>query len=92
MFSFDISDEMIMLMRKLSKKDKLRLTILNKKIKEIVNNNPFLIDRYKNCRYNLKEYKGVHIDRSFVLLFKVYKEKNMIYFWRLKHHDDVYKK
>jgi len=90
MFDFDISDELKVLMRKLSKKDKVRITILNNKIKEIINNDSNSIDRYKNCSYDLKEYKRVHIDKSFVLLFKVYKEKNMIYFWRLKHHDEAY--
>ena len=91
MFHFDISDELKVLMRKISKKDKLRVIILNKKIKEVLNNDSISIDRYKNCRYDLKEYKRVHIDKSFVLLFKVYKEKNMIYFWRLRHHDNIYK-
>ena len=90
MFNFDISDELRLLIRKLSKKDKKRVLILNKKIKEIVKNNEDSIDRYKNCRYDLKDYKRIHIDRSFVLLFKVNKEENMIFFWRLKHHDDIY--
>ncbi len=91
MFDFDISDELKILIRKLSKKDRIRLITLNKKIKEIINNDLNSIDRYKNCRYDLKEYKRSHIDKSFVLLFKVYKEKNVIYFWRLRHHDEIYK-
>lgn len=90
MFDFDVSDELKVLMRKLSKKDKVRAEILNKKIKEIINNDENTIDRYKNCRHDLKEYKRVHIDKSFVLLFKAYKDKNMIYFYRLKHHDEAY--
>jgi len=92
MFNFDISDELKIVLRKLSKKDRIRIYILNKKIKEIINNDVQSIDRYKNCRYDLKDYKRVHVDKHFVLLFMVYKEKHMIYFWRLKHHDDVYRK
>lgn len=92
MFNFDISNELKILIRKLLKKDKVRVEILNKKIKEIIDNDNKSVDRYKNCSYELKEYKRVLIDKSFVLLFKVYKEKNMIYFWRLRHHDEVYKK
>ncbi|MBR9691803.1 addiction module toxin RelE [Candidatus Woesearchaeota archaeon] len=92
MFEFDISCEIKILIRKLLKKDKKRVEILNKKIKEIINNNAETIDRYHNCSYDLKEYKHVHIDKSFVLLFKVYKGKNMIYFWKLKHHDNLFKK
>ena len=90
MFDFDISNELKLLIRKLSKKDKAKVLVLNKKIKEIINNNNKSIDRYKNCRYDLKDYKRVHIDKSFVLLFKVNKENNIIFFWRLKHHDDAY--
>ncbi|MDP7140725.1 MAG: addiction module toxin RelE [Candidatus Woesearchaeota archaeon] len=90
MFDFDISDELKIVIRKLAKKDRARVTILNKKIKEIISNDNTTIDRYKNCRYDLKDYKRIHIDKSFVLLFKINKEKNIIYFWKLKHHDDVY--
>lgn len=92
MFDFDLSDELRELIAKLQKKDRVRAEALNKKIKEIINNNSDSIDRYKNCKYGLKDYKRVHIDRSFVLMFKVYKEKNMVLFWRLKHHDDVYRR
>lgn len=90
MFDWDMSDELKILVRKLSKKDRVRVGILNKKIKEIVNNDSVSIYRYKDCKYDRKDYKRVHIDKSFVLLFKVYKEKNMVYFWRLKHHDEAY--
>ncbi len=90
MFDFDSSDELKILIRKLSKKNATRAAILNNKIKEIINNDATSIDRYKNCKYDLKVCKRVHIDKSFVLLFKIYKEKNMIYFWKLKHHDEVY--
>ncbi len=91
MFEFDFSNELRILLRRLSKKDKQKSIILTKKIKEIINNDTVSIDRYKNCKYELKEYKRVHIDKSFVLLFKVYKDKNIIYFDKLKHHDEVYK-
>ena len=90
MFNFDISNELKLLIRKLSKKDRKRVIILNKKIKQIINNDSNSIDRYKNLRHNLKEYKRVHIDKSFVLLFKVDKEENFIYFWKLMHHDKAY--
>lgn len=92
MFNFDLSDELKILIRRLLKKDKQRVIILNKKIKEIIDNDCQSIDRYYNCGYNLKEYKHVHIDKSFVLLFKVEKENNFILFAKLGHHDDFFKK
>lgn len=92
MFNYDLSDELKLLIRKLLKKDKKRVIILNKKIKEISNNNLKTIDRYHNCKYDLKEYKHTHIDKSFVLLFKVTKEKNHIIFAKLRHHDEIFPK
>lgn len=90
MFNFDLSDELKILIRQLLKKDKQRVIILNKKIKEIIDNDCHGIDRYYNCRYDLKEYKHVHIDKSFVLLFRVEKENNFILFAKLGHHDDFF--
>ncbi len=92
MFDFDLADELRFIIEKLAKKDKKRAEIINKKIKEIVNNNSNTIDRYYNCSYNLKEYKHVHIDKSFVLLFKADKNKNFILFAKLGHHDDFFKR
>ncbi len=90
-FDFDLSDELKVIIKKLQNKDKSRVIILNKKIKEIIKNDSESIDRYKNLKYALSEYKRVHIDKSFVLIFKVDKEKNHILFVKLKHHDQIYK-
>jgi len=89
-FDFDLSDELKLVIKRLQKKDKSRLVILNSKIKQIANNDLNSIDRYKNLKYGLSDYKRVHIDKSFVLIFKINKEKNHILFDKLKHHDDIY--
>lgn len=90
MFSFDLSDELKLKIRKLLKKDKKKVEIINKKIKEIINNDNNSIDRYKNLKYKLKQFKRVHIDKHFVLTFKVNKEDNFILFEDFDHHDNVY--
>ena len=74
---------------KLERKNKALYEQVKNKINEVLN----ILDmgHYKNLRHDLKEYKRVHIDKSFVLLFKVYKDKNVIYFDKLKHHNEVYK-
>lgn len=92
MFDFDLTDELKIIIRKLLRKDKKRVEALNKKIKEIINNNIKSIDRHYNCSYDLKQYKHAHIDKSFVLLFKVDKENNFILFAKFGHHDDFFKK
>ena len=90
MFNFDFTDELKLIIRKLSKKDHLRVEIINKKIKEIISCDHNSINHYKNLCYNLKEYKRVHIDSNFVLIFKVDFEKNSILFVTFDHHDTIY--
>lgn len=92
MFDFDLSDELKLIIRKLVKKDKKRVEIINKKIKEVINNNKESIQHYKNLRYNLSDFKRVHIDRSFVLVFKVDIFNNFILFVDFDHHDRIYGK
>lgn len=92
--SFEIipSDELNKVLRKLKKKDLTRFTIIRKKIKQIASSNEEEIDHYKNLRDDLSEFKRVHIDKSFVLLFKVFKKEKKILFVKIKHHDKVYKR
>ena len=90
MFNFDLSDELKVKIIKLSKKDPKKVEIINKKIKEIINNDTETINRYKNLRYNLKQFKRVHIDRHFVLTFKIEVERNFILFVDFDHHDNIY--
>ena len=48
------------------------------------------IKRYKNLRHDLSDFKRVHIDKSFVLTFKVDLANNFILFYDFDHHDKVY--
>lgn len=91
MFDFDLSDELKLKIRKLVKKDKKRVEIINKKIKEIINSDAETIERYKNLRHDLKEFKRVHIDKHFVLTFKVNKADKFIRFEDFDHHDRIYR-
>jgi len=90
MFSFDLSDKLKIKISKLSKKDKKKVEIINKKIKEIVNNDAETIKRYKNLLGDLSDLKRVHIDKSFVLTFKVDISNNFILFYDFDHHDRIY--
>jgi len=92
MFDFDLSDELKLKIKKLVKKDKKKGETINKKIKEIINNDKTGIDHYKNLKYNLKTLKRVHIDRHFVLSFRVFKDENFILFENFDHHDKSYKR
>ncbi len=90
MFDFDLSDELRFIIKKLVKKDRKKVEIINKKIKEIVSSDSNSIAHYKNLRHGLSDLKRVHIDSAFVLTFKVDKAKNYILFMDFDHHDNVY--
>ena len=74
-------------LNKISKKDPQQFKKILTKIEEIINNKN--INHYKNLKKPLQKYKRVHIHSSFVLLFRV--EKNKIIFTDYEHHDNVYK-
>lgn len=90
-FNFAISDQLKAKIKIISKKDKTLALALNKKIIQVINSDEFSINYYKNLRHDLKEYKRVHVLKSFVLLFKVFNEKNFILFDKFDHHDNIYK-
>ena len=92
MFDFNLTDELKLIIEKLAKKDKKRTEIINKKIKQIINSDSTSIQHYKNLRHDLKDFKRVHIDSSFVLVFKVDIPNNFILFVDFDHHDKIYKK
>lgn len=92
MFRYIISEELNLKINKLLKKDKKKADIIYKKIKQIINSDSESINHYKNLKNNLKELKRVHIDRSFVLVFHVNLNENLIIFTDFDHHDNIYKK
>jgi len=86
---YEIKPELDVVLEKLKKRDKVAYLQIVKKIEEIVDTNP---NHYKNLRYDLKEFKRVHIKNSFVLVFKYSKEKQLISFIDYDHHDIIYQK
>jgi len=91
MFSYEFESILEKKLNLLSKKDKILAGIFFKKIKEITSNNEITIDRYKNLKSPLNEFKRIHLTDNFILLFKVNKKENHILFADIKHWDDAYK-
>lgn len=91
-FSFDLSEELKSKVGMLARKDKKTAEALNKKIKQIAGSDEAGVERYKNLRYGLSEYKRAHVAKSFVLLFRVFKRERFILFDKFGHHDDIYKR
>jgi YafQ family addiction module toxin component len=90
MFTPIISDELDKTLNKRRKEKELIEAILNK-MDEICNQDEETINHYKNLGNVMSDFKRVHIMKSFVLVFKVIKSENTVYFVRLTHHDDAYK-
>lgn len=87
--SYRTSKNFDRILNKLQKKDKQLYEILLNKMNEILN--VFDVEHYKNLRYDMKEYKRVHIG-PFVLVFKYDKSNNLIFFTDFDHHDKLFKK
>ena len=87
MYALDIKPEVDKIFSKLSKKNSKQLEILHKKILEIRNNPQH---EYKFLRKPLNLFNRVHIDKHFVLIFKINHEKQIVDIYYYDHHDRVY--
>ena len=87
MYDLDVKEEADKIFYKLSKKNLQQLIIINKKIKEI-RNNPY--HDYKFLRSPLQGFNRVHIDKHFVLIFKINHEQKLVIVYYYDHHDYVY--
>jgi len=88
MYEYEIKPSLQKILNKLSKKNKQLYEQVIKKIHEVINS--YNIESYKNLRYNLKDFKRVHVGH-FVLAFKFDKNKNFVSFEDFDHHDNIYK-
>ncbi len=91
-FDYELSDKLKDIVQKLRRKDPNRAEILYKKIKQIINSDEFTIEHFKNLRHEMSGQKRVHIDKSFVLTFKVDRKNRHILFTDFDHHDNVYER
>ena len=91
MFKYSFSEELKFKIKKLVKKDKKKTDIIYRKVKQIITCDEETINHYKNLRHDLSEFKRVHIDKQFVLAFKVDIKNNFILFTDFDHHDNIYR-
>ena len=90
--AYDLSDELREIIRRLRGRDPKKVELIVKKIKQIANSDELTIEHYKNLRYDMKEFKRVHIGTHFVLIFRYDKAKKFITFEDFDHHDSIYTK
>ena len=87
MYKVDPRPHLDKLFLKLEKKNPKQMKIIDKKVEEIVKNP----HRYKNLRAPLNCWKGVHIDKHFVLTFSINEETKTVILEDYDHHDNIYK-
>ena len=86
-YDLDIKPEADRMFQKLAKKSPKQLMIIEKKIAEIRSNPNH---DYKFLRKPLQSFNRVHIDKHFVLIFRIDHEQQAIVVYYYDHHDFVY--
>lgn len=89
MYNYEIKPSLKKVLKKTLNKDRKRYETILKKIQEIISCEN--INHYKNLRKPMNKFKRIHINNSFVLIFKYNKNTNTVSFCDLDHHDKIYK-
>ena len=87
-YGYRLEEGLVSILEKASKKDKRLYEAAMKKMKDIAEHP----HHFKPLRHDLKGRRRVHIEKSFVLTFKIDEEDKMVVFLDLRHHDKVYKR
>jgi YafQ family addiction module toxin component len=87
MYSLKIKPDLEKTLKKLAKKNRKQVEIILKKTDEILEDP----HRYKNLRTPLNDWKRVHVDKHFVLIFSVDEESKSVTLEDYDHHDNIYK-
>jgi len=92
LFDVVINPELTPIFDKLKLKDPAAYKNLKRKIDQvtlILESNP---NHYKNLKKPLQDYKRVHVNQGYVLIFLVDKKNRTMIIVDYDHHDNVYNK
>ena len=87
-YKFEIKPKLEKKLKKIEKKDPVMFKAARDKIEEIIKN----LRHYKPLRYDMKGLRRVHLEKSFILVFEIDEEAEMVRFLDLGHHDEIYRK
>ena len=85
-YALNISDETDKKFKKLERKNRKQLEIINKKIQQIIES-PY---QFKPLRGDMHGSRRVHIDKSFVLIYEIDEKEKIIRILDYDHHDKIY--
>ena len=87
MYKLTIKENLDRKFKKLKKKDRELLVLIDRKVREILDN-PY---RFKPLRKPLQNKRRVHVGGSFVLIYEINKDEKIVTLLDLDHHDNIYK-
>ena len=87
MYKLAVKESLDRKLKKLGKKDREMLLLIDKKVKEIMRD-PY---RFKPLKRPLQNKRRVHVGGSFVLIYEITEEKDMVTLVDFDHHDKIYK-
>jgi YafQ family addiction module toxin component len=85
LYNLEIEEEVYKAFKKLSKKDKVQLEAINKKINQILTDP----SQVKPLRHPLEGLRRVHIG-SFVLIYEIHENTKTVRVLKYTHHDEAY--
>ena len=87
MHKLEIKEYLDRKLKRLMKKDKEMLLIIDRKVQQILDN-PY---RFKPLRKPLQNKRRVHIGGPFVLIYEINEKENIVTLLDFDHHDNIYK-
>ena len=87
MYKLAVKESLDKKFKKLKKKDKEILMLIDRKVQEILDD-PY---RFKPLRKPLQKKRRVHVGRSFVLIYEINEEEKIVTLLDFDHHDNIYK-
>ncbi len=87
MYKLAVKESLDKKFKKLDKKDREMLVLIDRKVQDILND-PY---RFKRLRKPLQNKRRVHVGGSFVLIYEINKEEKIVTLLDFDHHDNIYK-
>ena len=77
---------MVKVFDKMKKKNPKQLEIIAKKLEQILDD-PY---RFKPLRSDMKNYREVHIDKHFVLVYRINESRKVVSLEEYDHHENIF--
>ena len=87
MYKLAVKESLDKKFKKLKKKDREMLMLIDRKVQEILDD-PY---RFKPLRRPLQNKRRVHVAGSFVLIYDVNEDEKIVTLLDFDHHDNIYK-